>query len=227
MFKLETLGGKSLNGGHAAEVVVQTVGHRGCRFAGSAIARRKSLLKPESTDQNQRNRQKGQGGEVGGEQKEHAADQQGGDKHLDQIIRASIQKALDLMDIFVQYRQQPTAARLRNEIRWQPLQVGIGRAAQLMLQILGEAAPAQGIEILEAAFQHPDDNGQAGQHQQLMQRVGQAEAGEKAVLPVNHHIDRHADQDLRQDVEHLVQHRVQAAGPDFAAMRAGVAQQAR
>ncbi len=223
---LEVLGGVGLDRGHAGEVVVQPRRHRRRRLARGGVARVQPALEPEGADQDQRDRQQRQHRQRGGQGEEHRADQQRGHEHLDQVVGAGVEEALDLVDVLVEQRHQAPAAFARDGVGRQRLQVAVGGVAQLVLQVLRQAAPAQRVQVLEQRLAGPHQHGQRHQQVQLLDRVGDAHARQEAGLLVHHHVHGHADQQLRQHVEDLVEHGKQRAQRGIAAVGAGKTQQA-
>ena len=60
-----------------------------------------------------------------------------------------IEKALELVDVVVQDRQQAAAAACFKEAHLQLLQMVVGLQAQFVLHRLRQVAPEQGVEVLE------------------------------------------------------------------------------
>ena len=226
VFALERLGGVGLDRGHAGEVVVQTCRHRRRCVACGGVAWREALLEPERTAQDQRDRQQCEHREARGEEEKHRADQQRGHEHLDQVVRAGVEEAFDLVDVFVHQRHQPAAAFARDRVRRQLLQMRVRGLPQRVLQILRESAPLDCVQVFEQRLEHPHRDRQRDQREQLVQRIGNAHPRQERCALVDDYIDRDADQQLGQHVEKLVERRVDARQHRIAAERAGEGEQA-
>ncbi len=104
--------------------------------------------------------------------------------------------------------------------------MAVGVHAHVVLQVLRQVAPFQLIQVFEQRFGHPDHDREQGQQNQLVFRIGDAEARHKRVLAIDYDVDRDADQDFRQHVEKLVEDGVDRRDNDVGTVLASVAEQA-
>ncbi len=223
---LVLLGDEALDGGDAAQIVGQLGAQRRDLLAHFAVARLQLALEPDRPPDDGRHRHHRHPRHPGDDDEEDRADDEDGGGQLDQLVGAVVEEALELVDVVVENRHQPTGAAVLEVGHLERLHVGVGIDAQLVLDALGQPPPGQRVGILEHRLEHPDDQGDAGQHPQLALGIGPAEAGDERVLARDDDVDRGADQDRRRQVEQLVQNRVEGRQPQRAAVAAGVAEEA-
>ena len=155
------LGSEGLDRCDATQVAGQVAVQQTHFFAHFAVTRRQLLLKQDRAPQDERHRQHAHPSDLGRDPKEHRADRQHRGRDLQQLVRANIQEALQLVDVVIQDRHQATRRAILEIGQLHFLHLGIGLEAQLVLQILGEVAPAQLVKILEQRFEGPDQKSQA------------------------------------------------------------------
>ena len=104
-----------------------------------------------------------------------------GGQNLHHIAGADIEKALQLVDVIVQYRHQAAGALIFKVRHFQVLHVIVSIDAQVMLQGLRQVAPVDALNIAEDRFQRPDDQRDEAENEELRRKVAHAQPPEQRV----------------------------------------------
>jgi len=108
----------------------------------------------------------------------------------------------------------------------QPLDVVVGGQAQVVLDVLGQVAPADGLEVVEQGLEAPQDGRQQADADELVAHVDEAELGQDGVFARDDDVDGHADEHRRGEVEDFVEDGVEGGDEDAAVVGLGVAGEA-
>lgn len=178
--------------------------------------------------QDDRDGQEGQPRQVADQHDEGGADQHDRRDQLQDLVRADVEEALQLVDVVVEHRQQPAGLSVLEEAHLEALHVGVRLEAQLVLDVLSQVPPEHPERVLEGRLEHPHHHGDRRQRQQLVARVRDAEAGrQERILRQHDDVDGRADQEGRREVEGLVEHRARGGGHQASAVPGGMPPQAR
>ena len=77
-------------------------------------------------------------------------------RHLNQIVRAAVEEALELIDVVVQDRHEVAGAAILEVREIELLHVAVRVDPQRVLQVLREISPRHHVEVLEHRLEHPD-----------------------------------------------------------------------
>ncbi len=216
-----------LDGLDPREVVGQLARHLGGLEPHRRVARRDRVLEAEAAPQDERHRQDREQGDQRRGPEEDRPDRHAGRAHLDQIVGAVVEEALELVDVVVEDGEQLARAAIGVPGHAEALDVGVGVQPQLVLHGLSEVAPALLEEELEQALEPPHDHGQHGDHDQLGLGRGDPHRGQPAAVSLDDGVDGEADQQRRREIEQLVEHAEAGREHDLLAVGGGVRQQPR
>lgn len=90
-----------------------------------------------------------------------------------------------------------------------------------VLDRLGQVAPNDRRGVVGDRLEHPDDDGDPGQQQQLGPAVDTEPVGHQRLVAPDDHVDRDTDQQLGEHVEELVEHRQDGADDHRPMIRLG------
>jgi len=146
---LTVLGGERLDRGDALQVVRQ----RGAELAGALsderVPRLERVLEPHRPPDDHWDGQEREPRQVTDEHDERGADQNHGRERLEDLVRADVEEALELVDVVVEDRQQRTGLAVLEVAQLELLHMAVGLDAQVVLDVLGEVAPQQAEHVLE------------------------------------------------------------------------------
>ena len=152
---LQGLGGEAFDREHAVEIVGQPAAQVSSLAAHFLIVGLQATLKAERPPQNHWDRQVSEQRHLRGGQGHGATNQNHGGDQLQDLIGASIEKTLELIDVVIQNRQQSAAAVMLKKLHLQLLEMVIGFKAKTVLGRLRQIAPEHSIEIFEQRLATP------------------------------------------------------------------------
>lgn len=104
--------------------------------------------------------------------------------------------------------------------------MGVEFGADFVFDGLAEVAPGGGGEVTEETFEHPDDEVDSGEDEELVPLIGDSEdGGEHGILAFDDDIDGDADEDLGGDIHDFAEGFVDGGDNDFGSVGAGVVPQ--
>ena len=157
---------------------------------------------------------------------EHDADEDDVDHGAHQLVGADVEEALELVDVVVEDREQPTGRLVLEPGQLQALDVLVGVHAGLVLDRLGQVAPEQLGDEVGDRLDDPHADVDRGEDEQLVEPVLDPEdPRDDRLLGPHDHVDCGADQELGHDVGKLVEHAEGHGRDDGPPMPAGVAPQ--
>jgi hypothetical protein len=224
--QLVRLVGEALDGADAAQVDGQAAVERAHLVAHPGVARHQQGLIAERAEQHERHGQERQHGHGRRQREEHRADHQHRGAHLDELVGAGVEEALQLVHVVVQHAHQLAGATLLEPGHVEGLHVVVELDAQLVLHVLCEVSPRHLEQVLEDRLEPPDDHREQRQHPQLVRGLHHPEAGDQGLLPSDHHVHRRAYQQRWREVEELVEERVGRRQTHPTAVRCGIGEEA-
>jgi hypothetical protein len=183
-------------------------------------------LEHERAPEHERHREEGEHGDARREPEEDRADHDHGRGHLQEVVRAPVEKALELVDIVVEHRHQSSGRAILEVREVEALEMVVDVAAELVLDRLREIPPENRVGVLENRLERPDDQRQTGEDQELIGGLGEPPAGKERILAAHDDVDCGPDEERRREIEHLVEDREGGRADEAAAMAARVAEEA-
>ena len=152
--------GEALDGADAAEVDGQPAVQRAHLLTHPRVARDEERLVAKRAEQHERHGQEREDRDRGCEREEHRADDEHRGAHLDELVGARVQEALQLVHVVVEHAHELARAAFLEPRNVERLHVVVQLDAQLVLDGLREVAPGHLEQVLEHRLETPDDDGQ-------------------------------------------------------------------
>ena len=222
---LLVLRGEALHRRHAAERVGEPCVEIADPRSDLRVAGFEPLLEPERAEDHRGDRQHRPPRDRRRDHEERRRHRDAGHRELDQVVRAAVEEAFELVDVVGEDRHQPARGTILEPAELQPLDVRERIHSSVVLHVLRDAAPCDAEEPLEEALARPHQERRDAEQHELRSRIGEAPAGDQRILPRDDDVDRGADDERRREVEQLVDHRAGDRPRDAASEGPGVAKQ--
>ena len=197
-------GGKALDGRHPSDAVGKLRVDRRRLSPDRGVARLEALLIDERAPHDDRNRDKGEQSYQRRQVEVHGADEDRTGDHLEDFVGSEVEESLELVDVVVEDGHQVSTCPIFEVGHLEALHMAEGLDTHLVLDCLGEVAPAECCEILESRLEAPDDGGEHGECHDLGVRVLDSDGSEPGAFPAHDDVYGHADQHRRSEIDDLV-----------------------
>ena len=198
---------EGLDGRHAGQIVREAGVQLPGALAHLGVARLEAPLEAEAAPDDERHREEGEGRDLGSEDHESGTHHEHRRRGLEDVARAPVEEALELVHVVVQDGHEATGRAVLEPSELEAEHVTPGGEARVVLDALSQLPPEHLVEVLEEALRAPDDGVEHAEGDQLLGERRQPEQiGEEAALLPHHDVHRHPDQERRREVEDPVHH---------------------